>query len=84
MLFNNSFHIPLPPHTIPQMISSPPYYIQDLPSSSNDLDEVTMGIDLDDYYSSTEWDLLAVPAKKYEKFYPWWVVYDNDSLQTTD
>ena len=29
-----------------------------------------MGIDLDDYYSSTEWDLLAVPAKKYEKFYP--------------
>lgn len=44
--------------------------LQDLPSSSNDLDEVTMGIDLDDYYSSTEWDLLAVPAKKYEKFYP--------------
>ncbi|KAK2189349.1 hypothetical protein NP493_108g00036 [Ridgeia piscesae] len=43
---------------------------KDLPSSSNDLDEVPMGIDLDDYYSSTEWDLLAVPAKKYEKFYP--------------
>ncbi len=41
-----------------------------LPPSSNDLDEVTMGIDLGDYYDSTEWDLLAVPAKKYEKYYP--------------
>lgn len=23
-----------------------------------------------DYYKSTEWDLLSVPAKKYQKFYP--------------
>jgi len=29
-----------------------------------------LGINLDDYYTSTEWDLLAVKAKKYEKFYP--------------
>ena len=28
------------------------------------------GIDLGDYYKSTEWDLLAVPARKYQKFYP--------------
>jgi len=28
------------------------------------------GINLDDYYKSTEWDLMAVRAKKYEKFYP--------------
>ena len=43
---------------------------KDLPTSSNDLDVVERGIDLGDYYSSTEWDLLAVPAKKYEKYYP--------------
>ena len=29
-----------------------------------------LGIDLDDYSKSTEWDLLAVKAQKYEKFYP--------------
>lgn len=28
------------------------------------------GIDLTDYYGSTEWDLLEVPAQKYEKYYP--------------
>ena len=28
------------------------------------------GINLDDYYKSTEWDLIAVRAQKYEKFYP--------------
>ena len=43
---------------------------KELPASSNDLDVVEQGIDLGDYYSSTEWDLLAVPAKKYEKYYP--------------
>ena len=37
---------------------------------TNPLEEVKMGIDLGDYYGSTEWDLLAVPAKKYEKYYP--------------
>lgn len=39
-------------------------------TENNDLTEVAKGIDLDDYYSSTEWDLLAVPAKKYVKYYP--------------
>ena len=43
---------------------------KDLPPDSKDLDSIERGIDLDDYYSSTEWDLLAVPAKKYEKYYP--------------
>jgi len=28
------------------------------------------GISLDDYYKSNEWDLLAVRAQKYEKYYP--------------
>lgn len=44
--------------------------MKDLPITSTDLDTVEMGIDLGDYYKSTEWDLLAVPAKKYEKHYP--------------
>ena len=43
---------------------------KDLPEGNNALDEVERGIDLMDYYLSTEWDLLAVPAKKYEKYYP--------------
>ena len=43
---------------------------KDLPERSNALETVVGGIDLMDYYSSTEWDLLAVPAKKYEKYYP--------------
>lgn len=30
---------------------------------------VKLGIDLENYYKSTEWDLLAVPAKKSEKYY---------------
>jgi nicotinic acetylcholine receptor len=38
--------------------------------TSTDLETVERGIDLGDYYRSTEWDLLAVPAKKYEKYYP--------------
>ena len=41
-----------------------------LTQHDNDLDIVEDGIDLGDYYNSTEWDLLAVPAKKYEKYYP--------------
>lgn len=44
--------------------------LKDLPLSSTDLETVERGIDLGDYYKSTEWDLLAVPAKKYEKYYP--------------
>ena len=30
---------------------------------------VERGIDLRDYHNSTEWDLLAVPAQKYKKYY---------------
>jgi nicotinic acetylcholine receptor len=41
-----------------------------LSSYISNLSVVVTGIDLGDYYSSTEWDLLAVPAKKYEKYYP--------------
>ena len=44
--------------------------LKDLPLTSTDLETVERGIDLGDYYKSTEWDLLAVPAKKYEKYYP--------------
>ena len=43
---------------------------KDLQDDVHDLTKVEKGIDLGDYYSSTEWDLLAVPAKKYEKYYP--------------
>ncbi len=43
---------------------------KDLEHGRNALEEVSTGIDLGDYYPSTEWDLLAVPAKKYEKYYP--------------
>ncbi len=42
----------------------------DLPDDSRDVDEVPKGIDLRDYYKSTEWDLLSVPAKKHIKYYP--------------
>ncbi|KAK2150409.1 hypothetical protein LSH36_406g02018 [Paralvinella palmiformis] len=38
--------------------------------NEKDTMEVKDGIDLDDYYKSTEWDLLAVPAQKYLKYYP--------------
>jgi len=31
---------------------------------------VVLGINLNDYYKSTEWDLLAVKAKKNHKYYP--------------
>ena len=40
-----------------------------LENQLNEMSEVKMGIDLDDYYGSTEWDLLEVPAKKYAKYY---------------
>nr|AWJ68157.1 putative nicotinic acetylcholine receptor 6 [Hirudo verbana] len=43
---------------------------KDLPLSNNPLDVVDQGIDLSDYCKSTEWDLLAVPAKKFVKYYP--------------
>ena len=35
----------------------------------NDLDPIVMGIDTKDFYQSTEWDLLEIPAKKNEKYY---------------
>ncbi|ESN92655.1 hypothetical protein HELRODRAFT_69301 [Helobdella robusta] len=35
-----------------------------------EFETIADGIDLADYYKSTEWDLLAVPAKKYCKYYP--------------
>ncbi|KAL1490968.1 hypothetical protein ABEB36_011635 [Hypothenemus hampei] len=31
---------------------------------------VKFGIDLREYYPSVEWDILAVPAERHEKFYP--------------
>jgi nicotinic acetylcholine receptor len=31
---------------------------------------VETGIDMSDYYTSVEWDVLAVPAQKNIKFYP--------------
>jgi nicotinic acetylcholine receptor, invertebrate len=34
-----------------------------------DYDIIEYGIDLKDFYRSVEWDLLAVPARKNEKFY---------------
>ncbi|XP_066145050.1 acetylcholine receptor subunit alpha-like 2 [Euwallacea fornicatus] len=33
-------------------------------------DIVAMGIDLQEYYPSVEWDILAVPAERHEKYYP--------------
>ncbi|ODM97751.1 Acetylcholine receptor subunit alpha-like 2 [Orchesella cincta] len=33
-------------------------------------DQVTIGIDLREYYPSVEWDILSVPAERHEKFYP--------------
>ncbi|CAH1785823.1 unnamed protein product [Owenia fusiformis] len=32
--------------------------------------QIANGVDLRDYYRSVEWDLLAAPAKRNEKFYP--------------
>jgi nicotinic acetylcholine receptor len=32
-------------------------------------DETEMGIDLQDYYISVEWDIMKVPAKRSEKYY---------------
>ena len=34
-----------------------------------DLDIISNGIDLKDFYRSVEWDLLSVPARKNEKYY---------------
>lgn len=33
-------------------------------------DIVALGIDLREYYPSVEWDILAVPAERHEKYYP--------------
>jgi len=35
---------------------------------SKDTDVIEFGIDLKDFYQSVEWDLLAVPAKKNQRF----------------
>ena len=32
--------------------------------------EVSAGIDLNQFYMSVEWDILDVPARKNEEFYP--------------
>ena len=31
---------------------------------------VQIGMDLEDYYPSVEWDILSVPAERHEKYYP--------------
>nr|AAQ75737.1 nicotinic acetylcholine receptor alpha 1 subunit [Nilaparvata lugens] len=38
-------------------------------SQSPDSDTIDVGIDLQDYYLSVEWDIMRVPAVRYEKFY---------------
>ncbi len=38
-------------------------------SQSADNPEIKMGMDLTDFYLSVEWDIMAVPAKRREKFY---------------
>lgn len=40
------------------------------PEDADDLQTIVDGINLDDYYKSTEWDLLAVKSRKYVKYYP--------------
>lgn len=35
-----------------------------------DTDPIKKGLDIDDYYRSTEWDLVGIPAKKNVKYYP--------------
>ena len=35
----------------------------------SDLDPINRGIDVNDFYASSEWDLLEVPAKKNVKYY---------------
>ena len=41
-----------------------------LQDGDEDTKIIEKGVGLDDYYKSTEWDLLAVPARKYLKYYP--------------
>ncbi|XP_022237271.1 acetylcholine receptor subunit alpha-like 1 isoform X2 [Limulus polyphemus] len=36
---------------------------------SEDTEEIAIGIDLSDFYLSVEWDIMAVPARRKEKFY---------------
>ncbi|XP_068084467.1 acetylcholine receptor subunit alpha-like 1 [Anabrus simplex] len=38
-------------------------------AQSADSNEIDMGIDLQDYYLSVEWDIMRVPAVRNEKFY---------------
>ena len=38
-------------------------------AGAGDLDIISNGIDLKDFYRSVEWDLLSVPARKNEKYY---------------
>ena len=64
----NAIHFDFALRAAPNAESSLPVH-QDLPAGSHELDEIEQGIDLSDYCRSTEWDLLAVPAKKYAKTY---------------
>lgn len=43
---------------------------KDLQPGQDDTDLIEKGVDLHDYYESTEWDLLAVHARKKLKYYP--------------
>lgn len=38
-------------------------------SQAPDSDVIEVGIDLQDYYLSVEWDIMGVPAVRHEKFY---------------
>ncbi|VVC33344.1 Hypothetical protein CINCED_3A016935 [Cinara cedri] len=46
-------------------------YMMDLRhiSQAPDSDVIEVGIDLQDYYLSVEWDIMGVPAVRHEKFY---------------
>lgn len=38
-------------------------------NQSEDSPDIELGIDLQDYYISVEWDIMEVPAKRNEKYY---------------
>ncbi|XP_050535759.1 acetylcholine receptor subunit alpha-like 1 isoform X1 [Daktulosphaira vitifoliae] len=63
-------------------------YMMDLRhiSQAPDSDEIEMGIDLQDYYLSVEWDIMGVPAVRHEKYYscceePYLDIYFNITLR---
>ena len=42
--------------------------------------DIEMGMDLSAFYLSVEWDIMAVPAKRKEKFYRYFIFkVDNSS-----